>query len=134
MKKITKDEAIQLIDKRIFPKCEVSRGVFRPIRSISELQALEHLKDVQGFTLWGYEESELADFKAPKGGLKVTVDEATDFILSDSPTVYVKAIGEENVKGFSNTNQLRNYIEYCRQLDFRGVPFVVYWIDEYKNK
>ena len=130
MKKITKDETIQLIDKGIFPKCEVSRGTFVPVKSISELQRLEHLQDVQGFTLWGYEESELSDFNVPKRGIKIAINEATELILHNSP-IFVKAIGE-NVKGFSNANQLRNFIEYCRQLEFKGTSFFVYRIDNDK--
>ena len=47
MKKITVDQARRLLELGIYPKCEVSRGVFRPVKSTQELENFLSLSSYQ---------------------------------------------------------------------------------------
>lgn len=131
MKKITKQRAIELINLGIYPLCEVSRDVKRSVTSLTELQNLENLSGVQSFILWSYEDSEIEAFKIPENALSVTVDEATNIIMTSNASDYIclKIIGKEE-RVFSGVNQLRDLLELHKKCEFLKIPFLLYWKDE----
>lgn len=128
MRKIEKKEALELISLGIFPKCEVSREVFRPVKTVEELNSLERLSSVQRFVLYGYSRSEIASFKIPENALTVSIDEATKLIIGTCPDdyVYFKIIGKEEIL-FSSKNQLFDFIKLYQKCTYNGDPFLLYW-------
>lgn len=127
MKRITKKEAIDLIHRGIFPKCETSRDIFIPVRTLADLQRLEDLSTVQNFILWGYEDSDIDSFVLPEDSLQVSIDEAADLILDNKDKIYVKIMGEEDDIIFFNSTQLNSFVRTCRDCELEGIPFLVYW-------
>lgn len=130
MKKISKQEAIRQLGLEIFPKCEVSREVFKSIKTLDELQQLEKKSSVQKFELYGYDEKTIEAFVIPKDALPITIDEATDLIMSPKPedAAYIKVIECEEQK-FSQPSQLSEFISLYRKCTFKGDSFLLYWRD-----
>lgn len=128
MKKINQQEAIRQLNLGLFPKCEVSRDVKVPVRTLVELGNLERLKGVQSFILYGYNDEEIRSFIIPEGALTVDINEATDLILGNKPEDYVciLPIGKEEMK-FSSPSQLSEFLDLYRKYNFNGDPFLLYW-------
>ena len=128
MKKITVAEARKLLELGIHPKCEVSRDVKRSVTSLTELQNLENLSGVQGFILWGYEDSEIESFKVPDNALPVSLDEAANILNEDISSDYIclKVIGKEEIM-LHGANQLRELFNLYKKYKFLKVPFLLYY-------
>ena len=127
MKKITKNEAVQLIQKGLFPVCQTSyRGDFVFVNSLSELDRLESISQYQLFVLWGYEESEIQSFELEKTAMELTIDEATELLLSNSP-IYIKTIVKKDVDEFVGRRQLQDLLRLYRKYDLQHIPFRLYW-------
>lgn len=121
MKKITEKRAIELINMGLFPKCEVSRETFRPVKSISELEHFKSLSNVQSYCLWGYTDEEIASFHEPKGCLKLTIDDAYRQFLNKK-SVYAQKIGNIAIE-FTNFTSL---MKFCKEANFNGTPLLLY--------
>lgn len=128
MKKISKAEAVRLLNLGIFPKCMVSREHLVPVRSLSDLNHLEGLSEVQSFVLYGYEKEELESFVIPDNALLLDINEATNLIIGNNADDYtiMKIIGKEEIK-FSSPNQLQEFIDLYRECVKKGTPFLLYW-------
>ena len=127
MKKITKQEAIRQINLGINPKCEVSRELQVPVRSLTELNLLEKKSAVQKFELYGYDEKAIEAFVIPENALAIDVNEATDLLINNEP-FYIKVIENEEQK-FSKPEELSKFIALFRELTFKGDSFLLYWRD-----
>lgn len=125
MKKISLQRAMDLLTLGIFPKCEVSRDVRHPIRSMSELESYQRLSEVQGFTLFGYDDETLRNFQIPENSLSVNIDEASDMLVSGSH-IYGRRIEEDEVV-FSSIRELLEFYKSCQN---SGDSFLLYWRDE----
>ena len=123
MEKITKSRAIELLEKGIFPKCEVSREVFKIIHSLKDLEYLESLSSVQGFVLYGYTDKEIEDYHIPEESVKVDIDEAYQ-ILDGTSLIGAKLIGENNQVLLSNANDLNSFLR-----KHSSENFLLYWLD-----
>ena len=123
MKRITFDEAKKLISIGIYPKCEVSREVFKPVNSFRELENLRNLSSIQGFTLYGYEEREIEDFKVPDDSIELSINEALSIIL-ENENIYAKTIGGKEEVCFSSFHSLSSFIKECES---SGEQFLLYW-------
>lgn len=128
MKKISKAEAVRLLNLGIFPKCMVSREHLVPVRSLAELNNLEGLSEVQSFILYGYEEEELNSFFIPDNALLLDVNEATNLIIGNNSDDYaiMRIIGKEQIR-FYSPNQLQEFIDLYRECLKKGTPFLLYW-------
>lgn len=122
MKKITVDEAIQLLERGFFPKCQVERDIMRPVRSVRELDLLLSLSAYQQCQFYGFEQKELDRFKIPDDSISVSVEEAADMLLTKE-TIYAKTIlGKEET--LSNMTSFASFIRKC---DVNGDNFLLYW-------
>ena len=122
MEKINESRAIELIDLGYFPQCEVSRDVFRFIRSRDELEMYKRLSSSQMFVLWGYTEEELTAFSLSDNETEISFDEASHLLLSHT-LVYGKAITEPDEFSFAS---LRELIDFYKKCDITGEPFHLY--------
>lgn len=122
MEKITENRAIQLISLGIFPKCEVERGVLRPIKSYADLEKYKNLSSIQGFILWGYTNEEIADFAIPDSAIKISLDESIRMIIDGEP-IYGKSIAEPEVL-FTSRRELLDF--YKKSLN-TGDSFYLFW-------
>ena len=118
MRKIAEDEAIRLIETGIFPKCKVSKGTFKPVRSLTDLSNLKNLADlkVQSFELYDDSGSE----QLPENVEELELDEAFR-LLCIKQTVLCKNNGKETE--VLTTSELTSLI---RQFNIRGEKFVLY--------
>lgn len=122
MERINENRAIELIGLGFFPQCEVSRDVFRFIRSCDELEMYKRLSSLQMFILYGYTEEELAAFSLHDNETEVSFDEASHLLLSHT-IVYGKAITEPEEFSFTSHREL---IEFYKKCDITGEPFHLY--------
>lgn len=125
MEKITKERAISLIGKGLFPKVEVSREVFRIIHSLDELKYYENLASAQGFNLYGYSDKEIEDYKVPDGALEVSIDDAYKLLHDCDVTIGARVIGEKEIL-LSGLNDLSLFL---RKYKSESLPFLLYWLD-----
>lgn len=122
MKKITVDEATKLLEAGIFPKCQVSRDLMKPVRSVRELDFLLSLSAYQQCQFYGFNQKELDEFQAPDDSIALSVDEAADMLLTKE-TIYAKTIlGKEET--LSNMTSFASFIRKC---DVNGDNFLLYW-------
>ncbi len=122
MERINENRAIELIGLGFFPQCEVSRDVFRFIRSCDELEMYKHLSSSQMFILWGYTEEELNAFSLSNKESEVSLDEASHLLLSHNP-IYGKAITDSEEVSFTS---IRELIEFYKECNISGEPFHLY--------
>ena len=111
MKKITVDQARRLLELGIYPKCEVSRGVFRPVKSTQELENFLSLSSYQHCQFYGYDENEIKNFKVPADAIEMSVEEATDMVALRKQ-IYARVIGE-NEQSFADLNSFFAFIKKC---------------------
>lgn len=108
MEKISKDRAISLIEKGFWPKCEVSRDVFRVIHSLDELKYYESLAIAQEFTLYGCTDKEIENFRVPEDAIEMTLDDA--FKMLHDPDIKVNT--KITKKGKIKITNLDNFLLY----------------------
>lgn len=125
MKEITLNRTTELISMGIYPKCKVSRGVLRPIRSLLELNNYRSLCSMQDFTLFGYDDDALRIFKIPDDALSVNLDEATDMLLAGFQ-ICARRIEDDEVV-FTSIRELLEFYKACQN---SGDSFLLYWRDE----
>ena len=125
MKKITVDQARRLLELGIYPKCEVSRGVFRPVKSTQELENFLSLSSYQHCQFYGYDENEIKNFKVPADAIEMSVEEATDMVALRKQ-IYARVIGEKNEFTFMNLN---SFVAFLRKCDINGDSFLLYLRD-----
>ena len=125
MKKITIDQARKLLDLGIFPKCEVARDVFRPVKSMQELENFLNLSSCQKCQFYGYDENEIESFKVPDDAIKMSVEEATDMVALGEK-IYARVIGEKNELTFMSLN---SFVAFLRKCDINGDSFLLYLRD-----
>lgn len=121
MKKISSNEALNLISQGIFPKCQVARDVFEPVKSEQDLKNLLSLSSSQMCQFYGYEEKDIEDFKVPSKGVPISVDDATDIVVSGK-RIHARAIGESE-QSFSD---LEHFVVFLRQCDIEGKNFLLW--------
>lgn len=124
MEKINLNRATELLTIGIFPKCQVEREILRPIRSFIELDNYRNLSGIQDFTLFGYDDKALMDFRIPDDALSVNLDEATDMLVSGS-IIYGRRIEEDEVV-FTSVRELLEFYKACQN---SGDSFLLYWRD-----
>ena len=124
MKKITVDEALSQLKHGLFPKCEISRDLLKPVKSEQELKNFSELSSVQKCQFYGYEQDEIKNFKVPDGGLELSVNEATD-MLFEGEKVYARVIGE-NERSFMDLN---SFVAFLRKCNINGDNFLLYLLD-----
>lgn len=122
MKKITKEEAIDLLKHGIFPKCKVSREVFKSVKSEQELENFLNLSSFQKCQFYGYSKKEIEDFTIPSNSLPISVNEATD-MLASAETIYARKIGE----GEQIFSDLESFVTFLKQCELVGDSFLLYW-------
>lgn len=121
MKKITAKEAKRLLELGIFPKCQVSRDVMKPVKSLRDLNNFLKLSAYQKCQFYGYSQKSLNEFKVPDNIESLSIDSATDKLLSGE-TIQARAIdGEE--KCFSDISSFVSFIKKC---DINGDNFLLY--------
>lgn len=125
MKKITKERAIELLEKGFFPKCEISREVFRVIHSLDELKYYENLSIAQSFNLFGYTDKEIADYRVPDGALEVSIDDAYKLLHDCDVTIGARVIGEKEIL----LSELNDLTLFLRKYKSENIPFLLYWFD-----
>ena len=121
MKKITVNEALSQLKYGFFPKCEISRDLLKPVKSEQELKNFSELSSVQKCQFYGYEQNEIENFKVPDGDLELSVNEATDMLVSGE-TIYARVIGE-NERSFNNLN---SFVAFLRKCNINGDNFLLY--------
>lgn len=122
MKKITVDQARELLKQGIHPKCEVSRDMFEPVKSTADIERFLSLSSYQGCQFYGYEQEEIESFKVPDYAAEISVDEATDMLVSGEK-IFAQIIGE-NEQCFSN---LGSFVTFFKKCDFHGDTYILYW-------
>lgn len=122
MKKITLERANELLKMGIYPKCEVSRGIRRPIKSLADLEHFKNLSKVQGFELFGYDNSIIQKFKIPNNALDVNIDEASQMIMSGEQ-IYGRRIEEDEI----TLSSLSELLDFYRKVNNSGDSFLLYW-------
>lgn len=123
MKKINETQAIKLINEGYYPRCAVAR-ITKPIRSKAELDQLERLVSVQPYTLYGWSESEILQFKnLPENSISVSLDEALEMVFSGE-IISAKVLGEKSVYTFNSSNLLLDF--YKKNLS-NGLSILFYW-------
>ena len=122
MKKITVDEAKKLLEHGIFPKCQVARDLIKPVKSVRELNNYIKLSAYQQCQFYGYNQKELDEFKAPDDSITLSVDEATDMLLTNE-LIYARTISGEE-ESFSN---MTSFVSFIRKCDVNGDNFLLYW-------
>lgn len=125
MKKITVAEARKLLELGIYPKCEVSRDVFKSVKSHQELENFLSLSSYQHCQFYGYDENEIKEFKVPDDAIKMSVEEATDMVALGEK-IYARVIGEKNEFTFMNLN---SFVAFLRKCDINGDSFLLYLRD-----
>ena len=125
MKKITVDQARRLLELGIYPKCEVSRDVFRPVKSMQDLENFLNLSSCQKCQFYGYDENEIESFKVPDDAIGMSVEEATDMVALRKQ-IYARVIGEKNEFTFMNLN---SFVAFLRKCDINGDSFLLYLRD-----
>ena len=124
MKKISYNEALSLLKHGIFPKCEVSRDLLKPVKSEQELKNFSELSSVQKCQFYGYEQEDIKSFKVPDNGLELSVNEATD-MLASGDTIYARVIGENE----QSLNNLNSFVAFLRKCNINGDNFLLYLRD-----
>ena len=124
MKKITVAEARKLLELGIHPKCEVSRDVFRPVKSTQELENFLSLSSYQKCQFYGYDENEIESFKVPDDAIGMSVEEATDMVALRKQ-IHARVIGE-NEQSFADLNSFFAFIKKC---EINGDNFLLYLRD-----
>ena len=122
MKKISANEAQKLLKQGLFPKCEVSRDVFKTVKSEQDIENLLNLSSLQKCQFYGYDEKEIEEFKVPDNCLSISTNEATDMV-ADGKTVFARIIGE-NEQSFSNLKSFSRFLNRCR---INGENLLLYW-------
>ena len=125
MKKITVAEARKLLELGIYPKCEVSRDVFKSVKSHQELENFLSLSSYQHCQFYGYDENEIKEFKVPDDAIKMSVEEATDMVALGEK-IYARVIGEKNELTFMSLN---SFVAFLRKCDINGDSFLLYLRD-----
>ena len=121
MKKITVNQARQLIEQVIFPKCEVSREVLKPVRSIQELENFLRLSSYQKCQFYGYGKKEIDEFKIPDGALPLTINQATSLLILKR-NIFARVIGEDE-QIFADLNSFVSFLKKC---EIHGDSFLLY--------
>lgn len=124
MKKITVDQARKLLELGIHPKCEVSRDVFRPVKSMQELENFLNLSSYQKCQFYGYDKNEIESFKVSADAIEMSVEEATDMVALEKK-IYARVIGEDE-KSFADLNSFISFIKKC---EMNGDSFLLYLRD-----
>lgn len=123
MKKITEAQAIKLINEGYYPRCAVAR-ITKPIRSKAELDQLKRLVSVQPYTLYGWSESEISQFKnLPEDSISVSLDEALEMVFSGE-VISAKVLGEKCVFNFHSPNAL---LDFFKKNSSSGLSVLFYW-------
>lgn len=122
MERINEAMAIQQLNSGFFPKCKVSREVYRYIHSSDELESYKRLSSCQQFVLLGYTDKEISDFCLSDSEIQISIDEATDMIVSGNP-VYGRLIEEDEVK----LSSLRELVDFYKRATTLGETFHLYW-------
>ena len=125
MKKITVAEARKLLELGIYPKCEVSRDVFKSVKSHQELENFLSLSSYQHCQFYGYDENEIKEFKVPDDAIKMSVASSTDMVALGEK-IYARVIGEKNELTFENLN---SFVAFLRKCDINGDSFLLYLRD-----
>lgn len=123
MEKISKDRAISLIEKGFWPKCEVSRDVFRVIHSLDELKYYESLAIAQEFTLYGCTDKEIENFRVLEDAIEMTLDDAFKMLHDPDTIIYARILGEGEVK----LSKLSELSFFLRKYNGENIPFLFYW-------
>lgn len=124
MERITKERALELIAKGFWPKCEVSRDVFRVIHSEDELKYYENLASVQEFRLYGYTAKEIDDYQIPEEALEVSVDDAFNLLYDGDVVLCARVIGEKEIL----LSRLSDLNLFLRKYKSENIPFLLYWV------
>lgn len=124
MKRIDKTRAIELINMGIYPKCETSREILVPVRSIDELNRLELLSTSQSFILYGYENEAISSFKIPDNAIELTIDEASPWLAETGNYVFIKVIGQEEEK-----MNFKQFVNFLRTVSKNGDSFLLYYYE-----
>ena len=122
MKKITETRAKNLINMGIFPKCEVSRSVFRYIHTSDELDCYKRISSLQMFTLWGYTDEEINDFCLSDLEIEISIDDATSMIVSGN-AIYGRLIEEDEVR----LTSMQELLDFYKRATTLGETFHIYW-------
>ena len=122
MKKISVNEARQLLMQGIFPKCQVSRDLFSPVKSERELMNFLNLSSLQKCQFYGFSDEEIENFKVPDGSLAMSSDEALAMVAGGE-TIFARIIGE-NEQSFSNLTSLGAFLKRC---EVNGENYLLYW-------
>ena len=124
MKKISYNEALSLLKHGIFPKCEVSRDLLKPVKSEQELKNFSELSSVQKCQFYGYEQEDIKSFKVPNNGIELSVNDATE-MLASGDTIYARVIGENE----QSLNNLNSFVAFLRKCNINGDNFLLYLRD-----
>lgn len=123
MKKINEVQALKLINQGYYPQCAISR-IRKPIRSKAELDQLQRLVSVQPYTLYGWSESEISQFKnLPEDSISVSLDEALEMVFSGE-IISAKVLGEKRVFDFHSPNAL---LDFFKKNSSSGLSVLFYW-------
>ena len=121
MQKINKKQAISYIEHGFYVKCEVGRQVFKVIHSLDELEYYQKLSNVQGFTLYGFSDEEISNFRVLDGATKLTVDEA--YLLCATKVAVNSLVMGEKEYTLCNLQDFKNFLGRCKM---DNIPFLLY--------
>lgn len=122
MKKITVEEARKLLELGFYPKCEVSREVFRSVKSMKDLENLLNLSTYQKCQFYGYDEEDIKKFKVPSDSISASIEDATEMLVSGEK-IYAQVIGE-NEQSFSD---LGAFVLFLKKCELHGDTPLLYW-------
>lgn len=94
----------------------------KPVKSLRELDNFLKLSTYQQCEFYGYSQENLKKFHVPDNSIALSIDEATDMILSKEK-IYARQISEEE-KCFSDISSFVSFIKKC---DVNGDNFLLYW-------
>lgn len=122
MKKITVNEARKLLELGFYPKCEVSREVFRPVKSMKDLENFLNLAPYQKCQFYGYDKEDIEKFKVPSDAISASDKDAAEMLLSGE-IIYAQVIGE-NEQSFSD---LGAFVLFLKKCELHGDTPLLYW-------
>ena len=106
---------------RIFSKMWGFTGFTKTCKIWTGTKNFLSLSSVQKCQFYGYEQNEIENFKVPDDSLDLSVNEATDMLVSGE-TIYARVIGE-NEQSFNNLN---SFVAFLRKCNINGDNFLLY--------
>lgn len=119
MKRITEERAKELVISGRYPLCQVSREVFKSIKSLLEL---EHLKKLSLSGLQKFDLYEVDPVILPQNAMILSLNEAITLLFNNEPIYCIRN---------GKTQKIYNHFEFSniiRSCNVWGDQYVLYWL------